>query len=692
MSSDHQVEAGKTQERSRSDLSHIKAWWRTLSGEGCEALPPPTRSRYTQSDGHGDAAELFARRKLPSDTSFVYWHWQSHDRSFNRSGALTSELLLHWGGDHAVVAAHLGSGPAGYQIVDGGPHGAFQLDRITRRDSSGMPDPEDPVAVRQFLDELNTPIDRSRLPLRYAPLTEIEAGWLHERLRHAPDLSSTSRFVTTLERREALTREEASLLLPVWRNMYSAGLTAWSGWEGLLHALLRHGHDQAWEVVTAIGARAVDIVSAMPSERSLTAVRELVLGDDRRTGISAWLRVYQAVREPDWMLAANAICAELTEHDAPKASYHALFAALRRALTDERSQEEGAAGRDLTCCLTLASVQLTTEERLARPLRVLAAEAARDRVAQLREDASRHGSRYAELTGTDAQDALEAADRFEAVREDLLTGTGPDLTLYEGGLCDVWYRYRTLTDTDIDWLRAQVADERTERQGIAFCLELLYSHGVAGKAEVDALLPRWKKVLAKQYKTTYTEWRHPLVTLTCLALDLDHPVAGDLLAWWGKDKPAWKDPLRLLTHLGAPTEAKAAELWDFITSGGHDQGHLMTWALIRARLDQVHPLTVADRLLRESGLRAYVLHPVLIGLADPAQPLWHYAIDPRSWDWWWRALEIADNPELSPTARAVGLEVARGHYLIRYPDQVRPTPTAADLKAAQDWIDQHADA
>ncbi|MEH1017430.1 hypothetical protein V6U90_30610 [Micromonospora sp. CPCC 206060] len=679
---------GRTPARKRSDLDSIKAWWRTLGGDGFVVLPPQTRNRYTQTDGHEDAAELFAARGLGAGTSFAYWHWQSH-QAFDRSGALTGELMLHWGGDHAIVAAGLGTGPAGYQVADGGQQGAFRLDRVTHRDGEGMPDPEDPAGVRQFLDRLDTPVDRSRLPYRYRPLTGIEAGWLHDRLRDPVDVSAAGRFVTSLEWRDALTYDEVSRLLPAWQEGYAGRLTEWDAWPALLHALLRHDHDHAWEAVAAVGPKAADILGQVPSERGLTVVRELALAGDG-AAIAAWLTTHQAIREPDWVQAARTLAAELIGHDAPEASMRALFAALRRAVTAEWREDSGAnyaAGRSFAA---LASVRFSTDERLPRELRVVAADAAQNQIAHVREEAVRLGPAYADLTDTSATDALAAADRYEAVRDELLAGTGPDLTLYEGGLCAVWHRYRTLTAADVRWLRAQVADEKTGMQGLAFCLELLYAHGAATEAEVAALLPRWKKDLTKQYRTTYTEWRHPLVTLTCLALDLDHPAAADLLAWWAKPRPVWKSTLRLLTHLGAPDEAKAAELWDFVTSSAHDTGHLMTWVLIRARLDQVSPLLVADRLLGDSGLRAYVLRRVLIGVADPAQPLWHYDVDPRSRDWWHRAQEVADHPELSTKARAIGLQAAREHHLLRYPDQVRPAPTAADLAAARAWIERHA--
>ncbi|MEV6195621.1 hypothetical protein AB0M19_24830 [Streptomyces sp. NPDC051920] len=280
-------------------------------------------------------------------------------------------------------------------------------------------------------------------------------------------------------------------------------------------------------------------------------------------------------------------------------------------------------------------------------------------------------------------------DRYEAARDGLLSGTGPDLTAYEGALGDVWHRYRTLTDADVRWLRERVADPDTGLQGLGFCLELLLAHDLATGAEVEALLPRRLKDLTKRYRTTYTEWRHPLVTLTCLALDLDHPAAGKLVTWWNGARPVWKNELRLLTHLGAPDETKAAELWDFVTSRAHDVGQLMTWVLVRARLDGEHPLFVADRLIGTPGIGEHVLRRVLIGVAYPEQPLWHYAVDIRSRSWWQRALEVAEHPGLSPEARAIGLRAAREHCLIRHPGQLRPAATETERTAALTWIDRH---
>ncbi|KQX86310.1 MULTISPECIES: hypothetical protein [unclassified Streptomyces] len=682
------AQAARRTKRTRSDLAVITAWWRGLGDDGFLVLPPPTRSRYTQSDGHEDAAELLAVRGLTGPVSFAYWHWQSHGRAFGRSGALEGELLLHWGGDHAVTAAGLGEGPTGFRVVDGGPKGAFQLDRITGRDDAGLPDPADADGVRQFLAALDEPLDRTTAPFRYRPLSAAEAAWLHERLRAPFSLSDATRFAVSLERRDELTPDETELLLRAWREEYEGRLAEWPAWKELLHALLRHGDEEAWEIIAALGSRAAEVLPRVPSERGLATARAFALGGDR-AAVRPWLALHRSLREPDAIRATAAIAAELEAHDVPESSLRGLHDALTGAVTSDWRRETGEAYRAGRSYAALATVRLALDERLPRALRALAADAARDRVDLVREEALRPGA--APLAGTDTSEVLADVARYEAARDGLLSGTGPDLTASEGSLGDVWHRYRTLTEADVSRLRGRTAAPETGLQGLGFCLELLLAHGVATASDVDALLPHRLKDLTKKYRTTYTEWRHPLVTLTCLALDLDHPVAGRLVSWWNGARPLWKDELRLLTHLGAPDEAKAAELWDFVTSPVHDVGQLMTWVLVRARLDGEHPLLVADRLLGTPGIREYVLHRVLIGVADPGQPLWHYSVDPRSRSWWQRALEVAEHPGLSAEARSVGLRAARQHCLVRSPDLVSPAPTEAVREAARSWIERHAD-
>ncbi|WP_009999392.1 hypothetical protein [Streptomyces clavuligerus] len=688
MNSPDTAPPGHRAARRRPDLATITAWWRGLGGDGFLVLPPPKRGRYTQSDGHEDAAELLAARGSTGPASFAYWHWQSHERAFDRSGALTGELLLHWGGDHAAVAAGLGEGPTGFRVVDGGPRSAFRLDRVTHRDDAGLPDPMDPDGVRQFLDALDEPVDRRTSTPRYRALSPVEAEWLHDRLRDPLDLSAATRFAIPLERRDGLTPDETERLLRAWRVGYEGRLAEWDAWGELLHALLRHGHEEAWEIVAALGSRVSGVLREVPSERGLAVVRGFALAGDRGA-VPAWLALHRSVHEPDAVRAAASLAAELAAPGVPETALRELYHALIGAVTADWSRRTGADHHTERQWAALAAIRFGTDDRLPRSLRVLAAYAARDHADLVREEALRPGRSV--FVGTGTAEVLAAVDRYEAARDGLLSGTGPDLTAYEGTLGDVWHRYRTLTDADVRWLRERVSDPATGLQGLGFCLELLLSHGLATDSDVEALLPRRLKDLTKKYRTTYTEWRHPLVTLTCLALDLDHPAAGKLVSWWNGARPAWKDELRLLTHLGAPDEAKAAELWDFVVSPAHDVGQLMTWVLVRARLDGEHPLLVADRLIGTPGIREHDLCQVLIGVADPGQPLWHYAVDPRSRGWWQRAVEVAEHPGLSPAARAMGLRTARGHCLLHHPDQLCPAPTEAERAAALSWIARHAE-
>ncbi|WP_051900994.1 hypothetical protein [Streptomyces aureus] len=686
MTSPDTAPPGRRSTRRRSDLSTITAWWRELERDGFLALPPPSRARYTQSEGHGDAAELLAARGLTGPASFAYWHWQSHQRAFDRSGSLTGELLLHWGGDHATVAAGLGDGPEGFHVVDGGPKSAFRLDRTTARDEAGLPDPADPDGVRQFLAALDEPVDRGASSLRYRPLSPAEAAWLHDRLHDPLDLSAVTHFVTALERRDELTPDETDRLLTACRREHEGQFTEWGPWRDLLHALLRHDRAEAWEIVADLGPGASAVLRQVPSERGLAAVRGYALAGDRAS-VYSWLALHRSLREPDAVDAASALASELIAAGAPDTSLRGLYDALIGAVTADWRRETGADHHAGLSYAAFSAVRFGTDERLPHTLRVLAAGVARDQTDLVREEALKPGG--SALTGIDTAEVLAAVGRFEAAREGLLSGTGPDLTAYEGALGRVWHRYRTLTDTDVRWLRERVADPDTDLQGLGFCLELLVAHGLATEAEVDALLPRRMKDLTKTYRTTYTEWRHPLVTLTCLALDLGHPAAGKLVSWWSGARPVWKDKVRLLTHLGAPDETKAAELWDFVVSPAHDVGQLMTWVLLRARLDREHPLLVADRLLGTPGVNGHVLQRVLLGVADPLQPLWHYSVNSSSRSWWQRAVEVADHPGLSPQARAAGLRAATEHCLIRYPGRLEPAATEAERAEARAWLDGH---
>ncbi|MFC8292089.1 hypothetical protein ACFUJ0_26615 [Streptomyces sp. NPDC057242] len=128
--------------------------------------------------------------------------------------------------------------------------------------------------MRRFLDALDEPVDRSALSFAYRPLSPAGAAWLHERLHGPPALSAATRFAVAPERRDGLAPDETERLLRARREEYAGRPAKWSAWRELLHALLRHGFEEAWEAVAEPGARAAAVLPRVPSERGPAVARE----------------------------------------------------------------------------------------------------------------------------------------------------------------------------------------------------------------------------------------------------------------------------------------------------------------------------------------------------------------------------------------------------------------------------------
>ncbi|HEY1180222.1 MAG TPA: hypothetical protein VGF17_29040 [Phytomonospora sp.] len=458
-------------------------------------------------------------------------------------------------------------------------------------------------------------------------------GALHDGLREFTDLQEATPFVLALEERDELTREELDRLLVMWRA--SGRGPYWRGWSVLLRALVRAEHPEAWDIVAEWGRDAAFVLAEVPSKRGLAVVRDLALSDRGWDAAGSWLRIRTALYEPDPVDAAAAIAAELT------GDVHTT-----RSLVDATWQALGSGE---------AVVGLARDERLPAEGRAHAADLAREWTAR--------------GPGYDVSDLPPAVN----------------LDRSDSKIGDVWHRYRVLTPGELAALHATVVDPATDLRRLAICLELLYARGEATTADLDALASRWKPVLAKKYATTYYEWRHPMVTLTCLARDFGHPLAEKLEKWWAAPAPKWKDALRPLTWLGAPDEDAAARLWTVATSGAQNSQYLLTWVLLRARLDREPPRHVAARLVGRPELREYTVKRVLVGAADAAQPLWFYDVDPSSWSWWRRAVELTEDAELPRAARVLARKAALGHFLLSEPRRVTPTPTADEIVAAASW-------
>lgn len=646
-----------------SDLSRVKRWWRTLGDETFLAVSPPTRDRYTQSELHEDAGEEIEQAGLPEQISYAGWHWQSHERAFGPGGTLIGPLLLHWSGELAIVAAHLQDPPEGFWISGGEPDTAFTLDRVPVLGPDGLADPDDPPSVRQLLAHLDEPISRSTLPFRYPPLSEAEAAWLRARIAQSPDLESAAPFVLQLARRDGFTEAELFDLLPRWQDEFDP-LIDWEPWSEVLHNLLQlapvqHWQPSVWELIDRIGPAAAEVLTDFPDPVVLQRVASW--GRDQiRSVTPEWLSLQMALEQQDVFAAAEAIAAEVGDDPA--------LAAAMVTLLDAQEINSGEQ-------IPQAALVVATDQRLSLPLRRAAAQLAVARLPFTLES-------LADRQDAAALSARERIRSFEEARSELLADARPDLTQYQGGLAEAYDDFREVTAGAEQWLHDQVADPTTGMQGIAFCLEILLSQGRGTAADVDALAGRWRKELAKKYDTTYAEWRHPMVTLTALATQLEHPLAEALESWWARSStPKWATELIPLTMIGAPDQESTDLLWRVLSVTDPTPGQWRTWLLMRGQLDGRRPVEIAAELLEDSS----ITHPdqvitAMIATADARLPLWRYAFSESSPAWLERALEVAEDGSLNHTARTAAARTAGQHRMFSHPESVSPVPTAEQVE------------
>lgn len=607
-------------------------------------LPPPTRDRYTQGELHEDAAEL-----LPEGAGLAYagWHWQSHQRSFDRSGAIVSPLMLHWGGDRAAVRAGLGAGPEGFAVTNAGADQAFVLDRSAVLRADGTPYPADAASVRRLFDRLDEPVDRSTPLFTYPDPTPAEAAFLAERLV-ASDLDEAAPFAAALASRRLLDTDQLDALLERWLPAY-ADLTDWPAWSPVLTNLLAVQPAAALVLAERIGPAADEALADAATGPGLALLLEHARADED-ADLRPWLRAYATLRGTDAVGAAAALVESLPDPLSP-----ARARSVGQALGQLVDNEHWAHGDHAI----LSPLVVATDERLPLVVRRAAAYDADELL-----DAAR-----GELDRPDpVGDAARAAvPRFEALRAELMAGAGPDLTMYEGHLSHAMAQYRRVSPDQAAWLHERLRDPAVPPAGTAFCLEVLYAHGLGTTADVDALAGRWKRELAKDMPTTYVDWRHPLVTLTALACELEHPLGDTLLAWWQKTRAKWARAEFPLVLVAEPTAESAATLAGTLAELSDDLWR--TWVLVRARAEGRRPAdVVAPECEGPRSPRTMTAMCALVATYDLDQPLWHHGFDESAIAWFDRALEVAEDETLSAGVRRFAYELAAHHRLIAHPD------------------------
>lgn len=218
-----------------NDRKALATFLKSLDSDDLIALKPDY-SRGTQTDGHTDAAEVAQERGITGDYDVLFWHAQSDSRAFDRMGQLVSPLMLHWGGDHARIAALLAGIPEPYLVADQGPEEAFaitstELDRWT--DVFPMPTDASEVAARvQWLDNQGRDT-----------WTDADWRWLNDVLREA-DTRNKSRVADALVKNpDHLDDDALAVLLADWVAIYkAAGDDGEPG--GLLELLHARGDDR----------------------------------------------------------------------------------------------------------------------------------------------------------------------------------------------------------------------------------------------------------------------------------------------------------------------------------------------------------------------------------------------------------------------------------------------------------------
>lgn len=634
---------------SLSDLQQITQWWASLVAPDFVPLPPPTRSRFTQGHLHEDASEVSGGR------AYAGWHWQSHERSFDTQGTLIAPLWVHWGGSRQVVAERLAAVPEGWQLSGGeSDEQAFSLDRVAALGADGAPDPGDATAVRQLLQRLAEPLDRSTPLFTYPTPTAAEVRWLHRALALRSDLDSAAPIVAALASRDLLAPSATEHWLPRWLALPE--LADWSAQEAMTGHLLRRDHPAVDMVLDRLGPAALEVLGEAAGVRHLPRLRTLTLADPTtslRPLMTALVRV--TGEEPNAVAAQ--LYAELGGDDAPMSEVRRLHNALEQVHSDVSHAHPP--------YLHGAGALIATDEaHLPLRLRLLSARTAENWNDRLLE-------RSAGRTDAYGRAAHAAALRWPVVREELLPHSGPDLATTESRLNRVLGEFEHLDSLQEGWLHTQLADPSLGVRGVGLCLEVLYAHGRINHADLDALAPRWRSDLAKNHRMTYADWRHPLVTLTLAAVALEHPLAGPLTTWWGRARdgraPQWAQELYPFTLTGADSVAEiraAAEALQRVSLWTH-------LLLVRAAAEGRMPTEIGAeewQAAPTSPPRARrQLADATIAVAQPGFPRWLDTPSPDTRLWLECALRVAEDTSLPDGLRTHAARLAARHRIITAP-------------------------
>ena len=632
--------------RTKSHLSQIRSWWKTLSDDHFIALDPPTTDRYTQGHLHEDAAEAKAEHDLPQDISYAGWHWQTHQRTFTKKGELLDPLYIHWGGDRDTVRAHLENLPDGWKLTGGETDTqSFQLDlNITR----GLPAFTDHSATYRLLDRLKREIQQD-LDQRENPEDALEdhnippatQKWLHDFLAHTISAQQTGddpsnqppnriidSLLTVMLQTALFTHDELDRLTtkpyPIANSIT------------LLEALLEAQHPNARDYADDMGNEAIHVLGYHPNAITLSILKDLAPKNHSALGDYITVRAH-VENAPDIVTAALATIDEMP----PGSWTHLRRSALATAVNDWFTKQMTDEPSHLRW--NLGALRTVTDDRLPVEFRAPAARKAQTLLNAL--DVAPH------LAPADPTAWQPAAHDARQVLPKLLEQSPPWLNGDRYALDDSYAEFTTVDATHETWLRDALTQPDRTITAYAFILGTLVDHDLGTTHDIDTCTPLWRKTLAKKDDYSWV-FRHPMVALTDLCIRHDHPLLKKLLAWWDTATPKWKHGLKplveLMTHTPS-THAEAVDRFRTVPYGEATHQFFTQYVLSRARARGTDPRTEALELVEDPAFTDLKLtadrEHILMSVVVPEQPLWgydhHQALD--------RALRVLEDPD-SPKA------------------------------------------
>lgn len=639
--------------RTKSHLSQIRSWWKTLSDDHFIALDPPTTDRYTQGHLHEDAAEAKAQHDLPQDISYAGWHWQTHSRAFTKKGELLEPLHIHWGGDRETVRAHLNNLPDGWKLTGGETDTqSFQLDLNIPR---GLPAFTDHSATYRLLDRLKREIqDLDQRENREDPLEDhnippATQKWLHDLLAHTISARQTEEdptdhttditdsLLTVMLQTALFTRDELDQLTT--KPYPIANSTT------LLEALLEAQHPNARDYADELGDEAIRVLEHHPNAITLSILKDLAPTNHSALGDYITVRAHvenaqdtdaQGTNAPDIVAAALATIDEMP----PDSWTHLRRSVVATAVSDWFTDQMG---ESFYPRWNLGTLRTVTDERLPVEFRAPAARKAQTLLNAL--DVAPH------LAPADPAGWQPAAHDARQILPQLLEQSPPWLNGGRYVLDDSYAEFTTVDATHETWLRDALTQPDRTITAYAFILGTLVDHDLGTTQDIDTCTPLWRKTLTKKNDYRWV-FRHPMVALTDLCIRHDHPLLKKLLTWWDKATPKWKHGLKplveLMTHTPS-THAEAVDRFRTVPYGEATHQFFTQYVLSRARDRGTDPRTEALELVEDPAFTALKLSAdrehILMSVVVPEQPLWgfdhHQALD--------RALRVLEDPD-SPQA------------------------------------------